>query len=158
MRLMNKLPCFLAVLGLALSPALAGPKSPADAPVTIDVAVSPETVGAGSDASVTVKIAPKPGIKMNKYPKIKLQIPAVAGLVDGAEQSLGNPAPPPPDHMDTNYFHGGVDPLTVKLHVDPQAQKGPHDVRAQLSYFYCVAASGYCAPAKAELTIPVTVR
>jgi hypothetical protein len=155
---MNTLPCFLAVLALALSPAVAAPKAATDAPVKVDVAVSPETVGAGSEASVTVKIATKPGIKMNKYPKLKLRIPAVAGLVDGAEQSLGNPAPPPPDNMETNYFHGAVDPLNVTLHLDPQAQKGRHDIRAELSYFYCVAASGYCAPAKAELTIPVTVR
>jgi len=151
---MRKLPCFVVFLGIALSPAGAAP----DSPVKVDVAVSPEAVGAGSDASVVVKISPKPGIKMNKYPKIKLKIPAVAGLTEGAEQSLGNAAPPPPDQMETNYFHGGVDPLKVTLRVDPQAGKGRHDVHAQLSYFYCVAASGYCAPAKAELTIPVTVR
>ena len=107
---------------------------------------------------VTVKLDPKPGIKLNKYPKIKLQVPSVAGLVDAAEQSLGNPGPPPADQLDTNYFHGGIDPLTVTLHVDAQVAKGPHDIRAKLSYFYCVAASGYCAPFKTELTIPVTVR
>ena len=48
--------------------------------------------------------------------------------------------------------------MTLTLHLDAKAAKGRHDVQAQLSYFYCVAASGYCAPAKAELTIPVTVR
>jgi hypothetical protein len=115
-------------------------------------------VGAGSDALVTVKLDPKPGIKLNKYPKIKLQIPAAPGLVGAAEQSLGNPAPPPPDQLDANYFHGAIDPLTLTLHLDAQAVKGPHEIRAKLSYFYCVAASGYCAPAKTELTIPVTVR
>lgn len=153
-RVMSKLPSFLAVLGIVLSPAGAA----SDNPAKFKVAVSPETVGAGSEASVVVTISPEPGIKMNKYPKIKLKIPAVAGLIDGAEQSLGNAAAPPVDQMETNYFHGGVDPLKVTLHVDPQAAKGRHDVPAQLSYFYCVAASGYCAPAKAELTIPVTVR
>jgi len=151
---MRKLLSLLIFFGIALSAAAAA----GETPVKVDVAVSPETVGAGSDASVVVTIATKPGIKMNKYPKIKLQIPAVAGLIEGAEQSLGNAAPPPPDKMETNYFHGGVDPLKVTLHVDPQAEKGRHEVHAQLSYFYCVAASGYCAPAKAELTIPVTVR
>ncbi len=107
---------------------------------------------------VTVKIDPKPGIKINKYPKIKLQVFAVPGLVSAAEQSLGNPAPPPVDQLDANYFHGTIDPLTITLHLDAQAAKGPHGVRAKLSYFYCVATSGYCAPAKAELTLPVTVR
>ena len=155
---MNALPCLVAVLGVAFAPALAAPKPASDAPVRVEVAVTPDAVGAGSDASVVVKIAPKPGIKMNKYPKIKLRVPAVAGLVDGAERSLGNAGPPPPDDMETNYFHGGVDPLTLTLHLDANAQSGKHDIRAELSYFYCVAASGFCAPAKAELTIPVTVR
>src|SRR5206468_2433152 len=119
-----------------------------EAPVRVAVAVSPEAVGAGSDASVTVKLDPKPGIKMNKYPKIKIQVLAVPGLVGAAEQSLGNSAPPPADQLDANYFHGSVDPLTLTLHLDTHATKGRHDIRAKLSYFYCVAASGYCAPAK----------
>lgn len=129
-----------------------------DKQVKIAVTVSPQTSAAGSDASVTIKLDPKPGIKMNKYPKIKLQVPAVTGLVGIAEQSLGNPAPPPADQLDANYFHGGVDALSLTLHLDPQAAKGRHDIHAKLSYFYCVAASGYCAPAKTDLTIPVTIR
>jgi hypothetical protein len=132
--------------------------APSEAPVEIVVVVSPSAVAAGSDTSVTVRLNPKPGIKMNKYPKIKLQVPAVPGLLGAAEGSLGNAAPPPADQLDSNYFHGGVDPLTVTLHLDPEATKGPHEIRAKLSYFYCVAASGYCAPAKSEVTIPVTVR
>jgi hypothetical protein len=151
---------FAAFLILTIVPAAAGESgsAPSEAPIRVSVAVSPEAVSPGSDASVTVKLAPKPGIKMNKYPKIKLQIPAVAGLVDAAEQSLGNPAPPPADQLETNYFHDGVDPLTLTLHLDKGAAKGPHEIRAKLSYFYCVAASGYCAPAKTDLTIPVTIR
>ncbi len=152
---------FLVSLLFARSPAESasgGGLALSDPPIKVSVAVSPTAVGPGADAVVTVKLDPKPGIKLNKYPKIKLQIPAVPGLVDAAEQLLGNPAPPPADQMDSNYFHGGVDPLTITLHVNPQATKGRHDVRAKLSYFYCVAASGYCAPAKVELTVPVIVR
>ena len=145
----------LAVLSAAVAEAGPGPSEP---PVKVSVAVVPAELGAGSDAVVTVKIAPNPGIKMNKYPKIKLQVPAVPGLVEAAEQSIGNPSAPAADQMETNYFHGGVDPLTLTLHVDKSAAKGSHDIRAKLSYFYCVAASGFCAPAKADLTIPVTVR
>jgi len=135
-----------------------GPSVTSDAQVKIAVLVAPQPVGAGSDASVTVTLDPKPGIKMNRYPKIKLLIPAVPGLVGPAEQSLGNAAPPPADQLDANYFHGAVDPLSVTLHVDAKAAAGRHEIHAKLSYFYCVAASGYCAPAKAELTIPVTIR
>lgn len=152
---------FLVVLLGMVPPVGAVPEggtTPPEAPIKVTIAVSPSTIGAGSDTSVTVKLDPKPGIKMNKYPKIKLLVPAVPGLVDAAEQTLGNPAPPPADQMETNYFHGGVDPLTMTLHLDGHAAKGPHEIKAKLSYYYCVAASGFCAPAKAELTIPVTVR
>jgi hypothetical protein len=135
-----------------------GGSAPENTPVKVAVAVSPQKIGAGADTVVTVRLDPKPGIKLNKYPKIKLQIPAVPGLVDAAEQSLGNPAPPPADQLDANYFHGSIDPLTITLHLDALAVKGQHDILAKLSYFYCVAASGYCAPAKTELKIPVTVR
>jgi hypothetical protein len=158
---MKTLAAFLATLAVTVPCARAANGShPAasESPVKVAVTVSPEALGAGSNASVTVRLEPNPGIKMNKYPKIKVQIPAVPGLVDAAEQSLGNAAAPPPDQLDSNYFHGGVDPLTLTLHVDPQAVKGPHEIHGKLSYFYCVAASGYCAPAKAELTIPVTIR
>jgi hypothetical protein len=161
MKRMKSLGFFLAILILADSPqgaTPAGGSAAAEAPVKVALAVSPEAIPAGSEASVTVKIEPGPGIKMNKYPKIKLQVPAVPGLVEAAEQSLGNSAAPPADQLDTNYFHGGVDPLTITLHLDAQATKGRHEIPAKLSYFYCVAASGYCAPAKAVLTIPVTVR
>jgi hypothetical protein len=154
-------PVFLVVLIGAVPPARAAPDgraAPLEAPIKVTVEVSPATIGAGSDASVTVKLDPKPGIKMNKYPKIKLQVPAVPGLVDAAEQTLGNPAPPPADQLEANYFHGAVDPLTVTLHLDGHAEKGLHEIQAKLSYFYCVAASGYCAPAKTELRIPVTIR
>ena len=129
-----------------------------DAQVKIAVSVAPQSVGAGSDASVTVKLSPKPGIKMNRYPKIKVQVPAVAGLVGSAEQTLGNAGPPAADQLETNYFHDGVDPLRLTLHLDAGATKGRHDIHAKLSYFYCVAASGYCAPAKTDLTIPITIR
>jgi hypothetical protein len=71
---------------------------------------------------------------------------------------LGNAAPPPPDNLDANYFHGGVDPLKLSLHLDAAAPKGRHEIPAKLSYFYCVAASGYCAPAKTDVTIPITVQ
>jgi hypothetical protein len=148
----------LLLTGLAAFPASGGPSGANDAPVTVAISVSPSSVSSGADTSVTVKLDAKPGIKLNKYPKIKVQVPEVAGLIAGAEVSLGNAAAPPPDQLDTNYFHGGVDPLTLTLHLAKQAAKGRHDVPAKLSYFYCVAASGYCAPGKTELTIPITVR
>ena len=143
---------------LAVSTSLVAESGSQDAPVTLVVSVDPAAVTRGNVASATVRLLPKPGIKLNKYPKIKLQIPAAKGLVDAAEGSMGNPAPPSSDNLDANYFHGDVDPLIVTFHVDPAAAHGQHEIPAKLSYFYCVAASGYCAPAKVAVSIPVTVR
>jgi hypothetical protein len=150
---------FAAVLGLPLvtsSPAAeSGPQEP---PVTFVVSVDPAAVAPGKEAAATIKLVPKPGIKLNKYPKIKLQIPAAPGLVAAAEGSMGNAAPPSSDNLDANYYQGSVDPLVVPFQVDAAAPPGRHEVPAKLSYFYCVAASGYCAPAKVALSVPITVR
>ncbi len=135
-----------------------GSSAKSEAPVAVAVEVIPGTVGAGKDASVTVRLDPKPGIKMNKYPKIRLRIAEVPNLVAAAEGSVGSSAMPPADQLETNYYQGRVDPLTVTLHLDSRAAKGRHDVLGTLSYFYCVTASGFCAPVKVDLAIPVTVR
>jgi hypothetical protein len=147
-------PLFFAGLAAGLAPA-----QNSDAPpVKVAVTVSPAAVAAGSDAQATLQLTPNPGIKLNKYPKIKLQLPAEPGVAAAAEASIGNTAPPPADHLDANYYKGEVDPLVVKVHLDSGAARGTHDLRGKLSYFYCVAASGYCAPAKVDVTVPVAVR
>ncbi len=107
---------------------------------------------------MTITLRPNAGIKLNKYPKIKVQVPGAAGLVAAAEGAIGNAAPPPADHLEANYYKGVVDPLVVTLHVDKSAARGAHEVPAKLTYFYCVTASGYCAPAKVDVTLPLTVR
>jgi ABC-type phosphate transport system substrate-binding protein len=150
---------FSLVLALsAAGSAAAGPPGSDAPPVAVSVAVQPSAVSAGSDAQVTITLRPNAGIKLNKYPKIKVQVPATAGLVAAAEGAIGNAAPPSPDHLDANYYKGGVDPLVVTLHVDKSAAAGAHEVPAKLTYFYCVTASGYCAPAKVDVALPLTVR
>jgi hypothetical protein len=151
-------PLFLALLISAALPAAAAPSrpSPEDA-VKIEIDVAPKPVAPGGVAEVTVQLSVNPGFKLNKYPKIKLAVPAVAGLVSGGETSQGTDGAPPPDRLDTNYFKS-LDPLRLKLDVTPSAAPGLHDLDARLSYFYCVAASGYCAPAKISLKIPLVVR
>jgi hypothetical protein len=124
----------------------------------VSISVAPEPASPGSDAAVTVVLKPGPGIKLNKYPKIKLQVPASPGIVAAADGAIGASAPPPSDQLESNYYKGTVDPLVVRLAVDPSASSGRHEVHGRLSYFYCVAASGYCAPAKVDVSIPITVR
>jgi len=131
------------------------PKAPPKEPAKIELAVAP--VSPGAEAKVTLRLSPAEGIKINRYPQIKLKVPASAGLVDAAEVAVGNTSPPPPERIETNYYKT-VDPVELNLRVDAKAPAGEHRIPGQLSYFYCVAASGFCAPAKVPVTIPLTVR
>jgi hypothetical protein len=146
--------CLILMLGLAC---LAAANRPPAEPAKIEVAVAPKTVDPGGEARVTLRVVPKDGVKINRYPKIKLTVQEVEGLVLPAEATLGNPKPPPVDDPESNYFDK-PEPLELDLQVSPSAPSGRRKIEGQVKYFYCVAASGFCAPAKAEVKIPVTVR
>ncbi len=140
-------------------PALPGtaPAGPIKEPAKVVVVVVPESAAPGAESVVTVRLTPAPGIKINRYPKIKLKVPAQEGLVDGGEAAIGSSEPPPPERIETNYYKT-VDPVELTLRRAAAAKPGAHSVPAQLTYFYCVAASGFCAPAKVPVSIPLSVR
>jgi hypothetical protein len=131
--------------------------TPVKEPAKIAVTASPDPAQAGAESLVTVRLTPVAGIKINKYPKIQLKVAELSGVVAAASASVGSSEPPPPDQIESNYFKS-VDPVELKLRISPSASAGRHEVPAQLTYYYCVAASGYCAPAKVPVTIPITVR
>lgn len=139
----------------ALAALAAQPKPPQN-PARIEVRVSPEPTSPGDQVEVSVRLDPLDGIKINRYPKIQLSVPATEGLVAAAEVSVGNDAPPPPDRLEANYFKT-VDPLILTLNVDPAARAGDHSIEGKLRYFYCVIESGFCAPARVALKIPISV-
>ena len=126
-------------------------------PATFKIEVSPAAVDRGGEFKVRLTLTPATGIKINKYPKIKLQFPAPGAIEAAAEAAVGNSAPPPPDHLEDNYFHG-IDPVEVTMKLSPGAKPGPIELDGKLSYFYCVASSGYCAPAKSPVKVAVTAR
>ncbi len=130
-----------------------GPKEPAK----LEISVSPASVAPGGQATVRVQITPKDGVKINRYPKIKLQIPGEEGLVAEANAEIGNARPPAPDKMDDNYYKV-VDPVELTISLDQAATAGEHSLPGNLTYFYCVTASGFCAPARVPIQIPVAVR
>lgn len=151
---------FPAISLLALLvPAICAADAPAEEkePAKVEISVSPAAVAPGGTAAVTLRIVPAAGIKVNRYPKIKLVVAAQENVVDASEASVGNSSGPPPGKPEANYFHD-VDPVRLDLHVAKAAKPGSHRVAGKLSYFYCVAASGYCAPARVAVEIPVTVR
>jgi hypothetical protein len=149
----------LIVAWLALvvfgTPAVADPRPPA-IPAEIAISTSPVTVEPGESVTVRLDLAPIKGVKINRYPKVKLRVPAEAGLVGESEAAVGNDKPPPADKMKSNYFDE-FDGLELTLDVDPQARAGLHRLQGKLTYFYCVPASGFCAPHRTPVEIALTV-
>ncbi|HEX6852666.1 MAG TPA: hypothetical protein VF139_14820 [Candidatus Polarisedimenticolaceae bacterium] len=137
--------------------AAGGAAIPAGENATVRILVEPTPVAAGTEAKVTAQLVPNAGIKINKYPKIKLAVAEQAGLVAPAEGTVGAASPPPPEDLESNYFKT-IDPVALSLKLDAKAAKGKHEIPARLTYFYCVAASGYCAPARVNVKIPVEIR
>jgi len=158
MRYLASLTFALTLLGTGA--AWAGP-TPNDAitehPANIRVQVSPEAVERGGSARITVTLDPVEGVKVNRYPKIRLSVPASPGLVSAAEVSLGDDRPAPVDQEGGNYFDA-IEPLTLDLALDRQAPSGKHEIDGQLVFYYCVKKSGFCAPKKTPLKIALDVR
>lgn len=145
------------LLGAVVADAQAAPPKPPAKPADIAITVAPQALAAGGQARVSLQLTPIKGVKINRYPKIKLSVPAKNGLVAGAEAAVGNPLPPPPDKMDQNYFDV-VEPVELLLDLDAAAPAGKHRIEGRLSYAYCVIKSGYCAPVRVPVTIPLQIR
>lgn len=136
---------------------LAAPPKPPAEPAKISVSVAPRALSGGDVARVAIRLVPKEGVKINRYPQIKIEVPEREGLSPAATAAIGDKKPPPPDKMETNYYET-VDPLEFDLSIRDGAPAGKHAVEGQLTYFYCVIASGFCAPARVPVSIPIEVR
>ncbi len=145
------------VLATLTAPAAApGAGIKKDEPVDLHIQVDPESASAGQEVRVTLQLTPRAGYKLNKYPRISIKVPKIAGVVSASSGSVGSKTPPPPEEMEDNYFKT-VDPLVLSLNLDPGLKAGKYEIAAKLKYYYCVKASGYCAPMRLDLSIPVTV-
>lgn len=147
-------------LGLASSAraGAAGSVKVPDEPARIEILVAPATGAAPAERVVTLKLTPAAGIHINRYPKMRLKVEAQKGLTQLAEAAVGNDEPPPPDKLEANYYDKTVDPIQLPLRLDPAAGAGPYELSGQLTYYYCVTASGFCAPKKVPVKIPISSR
>jgi hypothetical protein len=145
-----------AAVAVVMLGAGAGPQPP-EIPAHVSITVSPEAVAPGGAAQVTLRLAPIEGVKINRYPQVKLQVPAADGLVAEAEGRLGDSKAPAPGTKASNYF-AEMEPLKLGLALDPGAARGTHEIDGKLVYYYCMPASGFCAPHRTQVKIPVVVR
>lgn len=147
----------LILLAAALAQiAVAAPVTPPANPAHITISVEPERVAPGGEAQVTLTIDPISGVKINRYPQIKLQVADQAGLVGAAETRLGSETPLPLDEQGTNFWKK-VDPVKLTLTVDSSAASGEHEIDAKLTYYYCLSGN-FCAPKRVQVKIPIDVQ
>jgi hypothetical protein len=132
----------------------AAPERPPENPAKIVVEVAPQVVASGESVDLTVKLTPHAGIKINRYPQIKLQVPEQPGLVAAGEARIGDAQPP--EKEGANYW-SAVDPVRLTLSLDRSFSPGRHELEGKLTYYFCIPDS-YCAPARVPLKIPVEVR
>ena len=46
----------------------------------------------------------------------------------------------------------------LDLVLEADAEQGSHELTGELKYFYCVSASGFCAPKKVSVSVPIEIR
>jgi hypothetical protein len=144
-------------LALAVAPTVAAAAvKPPENPAKISVDVKPTTVTPGGEAEVTLQLDPIDGVKINRYPKIKLRVPSQEGLVAETQASIGSSTPPPPEKKVNYWDH--VDPVVLTLSLDEAATTGSHEIQAKLTYYFCVPASGFCAPKRVPIKIPIVIQ
>ena len=144
-------------LGLALATlfSLGAGVAPPKNPAKISVDVTPASVAPGGRVEVRLRLSPIEGVRIARYPQIKLYVPAHAGLNAESTNAIGSATPPPEDQLESNYW-ATVDPLMLSVTVDEQAKPGRHELEGKLTYFFCVSKE-YCAPARVPVTIPIAV-
>lgn len=149
------LACFLCgSLGTGRTAAAA---KPPEHPAKISVSVEPSPLEAGGQARVTVSVEPIAGVKINRYPQVRLQVAGQAGLVGPSEAAVGDAAPASDGGPVAPRYFDKVEPLRLVLAVDPAARPGAHEVEGKLLFYYCVP-DEFCAPHRTAVKIPFTVQ
>lgn len=121
----------------------------------VTVAQDPAAARRGQSAKVRVTVAPPEGIKLNQYPGITLKVAPAAGLsVARPEAFVG--LTEPLDDPEKFGFPGPIDPLVLDVKVDGGAA-GTRTLDGTIKFFFCVKASGYCAPGEMKVKLPVKV-
>lgn len=146
----------LAALALACS-SLAAPTyaAPKPAPqLKLTVKQTPDPGKPGQAISVRIELEPPAGIGVNKYPGVTLRITGDAGLTLASTEAFVGTKTPIDDPAQFKFKK--VDPLELKV-TAPAGAKGQRVLEGTLKYFYCVNASGFCAPGTMTVKIPVRI-
>ena len=114
----------------------------------------PSAAVPGSPASLAVSLIPPDGVVLNRYPGIKIVFEASPGLRPDVPELFAGSRQPIEDPE--QFYYDTKKPLRLDfVAVDGAATR--RTLRGTLSYFYCVKASGFCAPGRQKIELPVKV-
>ncbi len=126
-----------------------------DENIRIKLHSQPQKVKPGDSGIIKVEIKPAKGIKLTKYPQTSITLSGDEELLfEKNVIKLGQAEMP--KNIKRNFLDK-IQPLEFKFKVDKDVEKSVLNIKANISYFYCVSRSGFCAPGTKtiELQIPV---
>ncbi len=151
---MRRLLVLLVLVSAVLAPqAAAFGKKPKKAPkMKVELSVAPSPAKAGQPATVEVKVVPPKGIALNRYPGITLKIDKASKLDFASREAFVGTKELPEDLADNAFKK----PAPLRFEVTPKAA-GKRSFEGELSFFYCVKSSGFCAPGKQKVKLQLPV-
>src|SRR5262245_33772642 len=110
----------------------------------------------GATASIQLTFTGRDAeVRINEEPAARLKLdPEQSVLVD--KQPPPGPSAPVFDPDKARYLDLAF-PVSFPVAFAPGAKKGPHSVKAAVTYFYCSKREGWCRKSTTDLEVPVTV-
>ena len=104
-------------------------------------------------AEVAVQfVALDPEVKINEVPAPKLKLEAgPATVVPPPAAAAKAGAPGAAHYLDLTL------PVTFPVAVAPGTERGSHDVKGTVTYFYCSKREGWCRKGTADVAFPIAV-
>ena len=118
----------------------------------IEIQHTPSGLQNGVKAELRVVVEPPPGIRLNRYPGITLQIDKARGVELNSNTAFVGVTEPIADV--SKFGFETIDPLVLEI---VPRRRGHLMLQGTLKFFYCVKKSGYCAPGKQKIKIPLDV-
>lgn len=124
--------------------------------IIVKVHSKPRELKPGESGVITVKIETAKGIKLTKYPQTSVTLSGDEGLTfEKNVMKLGQDKMP--EDIKKNLLNK-IQPMEFKFKVDKNVDKKMLKVTANISYFYCVSKSGFCAPGTKNIDFQIPVK
>ncbi|UCF67620.1 MAG: hypothetical protein JSV80_17975 [Acidobacteriota bacterium] len=151
---MSRVLIALLVLAAASTPQLAAKKARKPPTLAVEVTQRPSPARPGESVEVDVAVRPPEGIVLNRFPGLTLELEKIDGLTTDQPSAFAGSREPIEDASQA-YFKK-PEPLTFRF-VPERSGRSERKARGTLKFFYCVKASGFCAPGKQQVSVPVKV-